>query len=69
VKIDRILVPWSDALGWDFSPKAPNPAYLSIPFATLLLPTIQLVFSNFHLGIAQGSLDFSTKYTNTSTRA
>ena len=40
-----------------------------IPFATLLLPTIQLVFSNFYLGIAQGSLDFASKYTTTSTRA
>jgi alkylation response protein AidB-like acyl-CoA dehydrogenase len=27
------------------------------------------VFSNFYLGIAQGSLDFASKYTNTSTRA
>lgn len=33
-----------------------------------MLPTIQLVFSNFYLGIALGALDFSAKYTTTSTR-
>jgi alkylation response protein AidB-like acyl-CoA dehydrogenase len=30
---------------------------------------IQLVFSNFYLGIALGSLDYATKYTNKNTRA
>ena len=69
VKIDHVQVPWADALGWDVNTRAPDPKVLSIPFATLLLPTIQLVFSNFYLGIAQGSLEFSAKYTNTSTRA
>ena len=69
VKIEKVEVPWTDALGWDPSTKAPNPTYLSIPFGTLLLPTIQLVFSNFYLGIALGSLDFAAKYTTTSTRA
>ncbi len=69
VKIDKVEVPWNDALGWDINTKAPNPAVLSIPFATLLLPTIQLVFSNFYLGIALGSLDFASKYTTTLTRA
>jgi hypothetical protein len=69
VKISQVHVPWTDALGWSTSTKLPDPAYLAIPFATLLLPTIQLVFSNFYLGIAQGSLDFASKYTNTSTRA
>jgi hypothetical protein len=64
--------PWTDALGCDTTAGAPNPSILNIlniPFATLLLPIIQLVFSNFYLGIAQGSLDFASKYTNTSTRA
>lgn len=69
VKISQVKVPWSDALGWDTSTRLPSPTILSIPFATLLLPTIQLVFSNFYLGIAQGSLDFAAKYTTTSTRA
>lgn len=31
--------------------------------------SIQLVFSNFYLGIALGSLEFASKYTTTSTRA
>jgi alkylation response protein AidB-like acyl-CoA dehydrogenase len=69
VQINQVQVPWNDALGWDTQTKAPNPAVLSIPYATLLLPTIQLVFSNFYLGIALGALNFATKYTNTSTRA
>lgn len=69
MKINRVPASWADALGWDVATKAPNPAYLAIHFATLLLPTIQLVFSNFYLGIAQGSLDFAAEYTNTSTRA
>jgi hypothetical protein len=69
VKIDKVKVPWADALGWDTKTRAPDPAILTIPFATPLLPTIQLVFFNFYLGIALGSLDFSVKYTNTSTRA
>jgi alkylation response protein AidB-like acyl-CoA dehydrogenase len=69
IRIKNIAVPWSDALGWDVASKTPSPAVLSIPFATLLLPTIQLVFSNFYLGIAQGSLEFARGYTTTSTRA
>jgi alkylation response protein AidB-like acyl-CoA dehydrogenase len=69
VEIKNIAVPWSDALGWDVAFKTPSPAVLSIPFATLLLPTIQLVFSNLYLGIAQGSLEFAGGYTTTSTRA
>lgn len=69
VKIDNIKVPWSDALGWDASTKRPVAEVLGIPFASLLLPTIQLVFSNFYLGIAQGALDAAAKYTAESTRA
>lgn len=69
VKIDQVSVPWSDALGWDAEQKKPNPAVLQIPFASLLLPTIQLVFSNFYLGIAQGALDYASKYTVKNTRA
>jgi alkylation response protein AidB-like acyl-CoA dehydrogenase len=69
VKIEQVKVPWTDALGWDPTTKAPNPEFLAIPFGSVLLPTIQLVFSNFYLGIAQGALDFASKYTTTSTRA
>lgn len=39
VKIDGVRVPWTDALGWDPEKKAPIESVLSIPFATLLLPT------------------------------
>lgn len=42
---------------------------LAIPFGSLLLPTIQFVFTNFYLGIALGSLQFASKYTTTNTRA
>jgi len=62
-------VPWTNALGWDSSTKRPIPEILNIPFASMLLPTIQLVFSNFYLGIAQGALDAAAKYTVDGTRA
>ena len=88
VKIDNVVVPWTDALGWDSKEKKPLESVLTVPYATLLLPTyvydflaasgpevlillpsIQLVFSNFYIGIALGALDFAAKYTATSTRA
>ena len=69
VKIDNIRVPWSDALGWDPKTKCPIADVLEIPFAVLLLPTIQLVFSNFYLGIAQGASDAAAKYSAEHTRA
>ena len=51
VAIENIHVPWSDALGWDANTHQPNKAILGVPFANMLLPSIQLVFSNFYLGI------------------
>lgn len=69
VAIENIVAPWGDALGWDAQKKEPIAAIGAIPFASLLLPSIQLVFSNFYLGIAQGALDFASKYTATNTRA
>ena len=39
VNIDNIRAPWTDALGWDPEKKAPIDSILSIPYATLLLPT------------------------------
>jgi alkylation response protein AidB-like acyl-CoA dehydrogenase len=68
VKIDKVAVLWADALGWDADQKKPNPDVLKIPFASLLLPSIQLVFSNFYLGIALGALDYASKYTVKNTR-
>ncbi|CCF34335.1 acyl-CoA dehydrogenase, partial [Colletotrichum higginsianum] len=69
VKIENVTAPWADALGWDASLKRPDPSILEIPFASLLLPTIQLVFSNFYIGIAWGALDFASAYTRKNTRA
>ncbi|KAI4940939.1 hypothetical protein J4E91_011116 [Alternaria rosae] len=69
VKISNVRVPWEDALGWNIEKKEPDPRALQIPFATLLLPTIQLVFSNFYLGIALGAQQYAAKYTVKGTRA
>ncbi|KAK2611973.1 hypothetical protein QQS21_001938 [Conoideocrella luteorostrata] len=69
VKINKVKVPWSDALGWDPEAAKPDLSILGIPYVTLLLPTIQLVFSNFYLGITWGALDAATAYTKQSTRA
>jgi len=69
VKINNVAVPWSEALGWDVEKKQPDPEILQIPFASLLLPTIQLVFSNFYLGIALGAQQYASKYTVKNTRA
>ncbi|KAL2118761.1 hypothetical protein VTJ04DRAFT_5720 [Mycothermus thermophilus] len=66
--IENVSAPWADALGWDAKTKNPDPAVLGIAFPSLLLPTIQLVFSNFYLGIALGALDFAKNYTVKTTR-
>ncbi|RMZ86541.1 hypothetical protein DV736_g6235, partial [Chaetothyriales sp. CBS 134916] len=69
VRINNVRVPWTDALGWDPKTKQPLEGVLKIPYASLLLPTIQLVFSNFYLGIGWGALDAAKKWTTTKTRA
>ncbi|KAI9745850.1 MAG: hypothetical protein M1818_000531 [Claussenomyces sp. TS43310] len=69
VKIEKVRVPWSDAFGWDATNREVIDSVLKIPFATLLLPTIQHVFSNFYLGIALGALEAAANYTKTNTRA
>jgi alkylation response protein AidB-like acyl-CoA dehydrogenase len=69
VRINKVKVPWTDALGWNSEQKKIDPEILTIPFASLLLPTIQLVFSNFYLGIALGAQDAASKYTVKNTRA
>lgn len=68
VRIENVKVPWTDAFGWDAQTKKPIESILSIPFATLLLPTIQLVFSNFYLGIGLGALNEAKKWTTSKTR-
>ncbi|KAK3485469.1 acyl-CoA dehydrogenase/oxidase [Neurospora hispaniola] len=67
-QISNVVVSWEDALGWDASTKQPLQDILGVPFATLLLPTIQLVFTNFYLGIALAALDLAAAYTRKSTR-
>jgi alkylation response protein AidB-like acyl-CoA dehydrogenase len=76
VKLENIPISWEDALGWSSSSaetetetKAPIPEILQIPFASLLLPAIQLMFSNFYIGIASGALRTAAEYTRTQTRA
>ena len=69
VAIDKVAVPWEDALGWDPTEKKPRSDVLKIPFGSLLLPTIQLVFSNFYLGIALGAQKYASDYTAKKTRA
>ncbi|TGO49456.1 hypothetical protein BCON_0209g00020 [Botryotinia convoluta] len=69
VKIENVRVPWEDALGWNAQTKEPLPQILTVPFATLLLPTIQLVFANFYIGISLGAIESAAKYTTTYTRA
>lgn len=63
VTLDGVRVPWSDAAGFRdkvFTPRTYN---------TMNVPTIQLVFVSFYLGIARGALEEAAGYTRTTTRA
>ncbi|MEU2542892.1 acyl-CoA dehydrogenase family protein [Streptomyces iakyrus] len=63
VTLDAVRVPWSAAAGYvdkSFRPRVYN---------TLNVPTIQLVFVNFYLGIAAGALETAATYTRTRSRA
>ncbi|MEU4807030.1 acyl-CoA dehydrogenase family protein [Actinosynnema sp. NPDC023587] len=62
VEIRGVRVPWSDALGYvdkQFRPQVYN---------TLNVPLIQLVFTNFYLGIATSALTTAAAYTRSRTR-
>lgn len=62
VSISDVRVDWSGAAGFvdkEFRPRIYN---------TLNVPTIQLVFINFYLGIARGALEQAADYTRTRTR-
>ena len=62
VEINGVRVPWAQAAGYvdkEFRPRTYN---------TLNVPLIQLVFTNFYLGIAQGALTTATSYTRDKTR-
>jgi alkylation response protein AidB-like acyl-CoA dehydrogenase len=63
VTLDGVRVPWADAAGFRdkvFTPRTYN---------TMNVPTIQLVFVSFYLGIARGALEEAADYTRTTTRA
>jgi alkylation response protein AidB-like acyl-CoA dehydrogenase len=62
VDINGVRVPWSSAAGYV------NKEFQPLTYNTLNLPTIQLVFANFYLGIAQGALAAATSYTREKTR-
>ncbi|MBO0839832.1 MAG: acyl-CoA dehydrogenase family protein [Sciscionella sp.] len=62
VTITDVRVPWEQAAGFvdkEFQPRTYN---------TLNVPLIQLVFTNFYLGIARGALTTATAYTRDRTR-
>ncbi|MCX5447809.1 acyl-CoA dehydrogenase family protein [Streptomyces nigrescens] len=63
VTLDGARVPWSAAAGYvdkEFRPRVYN---------TLNVPTIQLVFAHFYLGIAAGALETAAVYTRTKARS
>ncbi|WDT58920.1 acyl-CoA dehydrogenase family protein [Streptomyces sp. G7(2002)] len=63
VTLDGVRVPWSAAAGYvdkEFRPRVYN---------TLNVPTIQLVFAHFYLGIAAGALETAAVYTRTKARS
>jgi alkylation response protein AidB-like acyl-CoA dehydrogenase len=62
VELRGVRVPWSQAAGYvdkQFRPRIYN---------TLNVPLIQLVFTNFYLGIAKGALTTAAAYTRDKTR-
>lgn len=62
VTVDGVRVPWTSAAGFvdrAFQPRVYN---------TLNVPTIQLVFVSFYLGIARGALETGAEYTRSTTR-
>lgn len=63
VTITDVRIPWAAAAG--YVDKEP----VELTYGTLNLPTIQLIFSNFYLGIAQGALKAGTAYARENTRA
>ncbi|WP_205858645.1 acyl-CoA dehydrogenase family protein [Plantibacter sp. M259] len=62
VDIRDVRVPWSAAAGFV------ERTFQPLVYNTLNVPTIQLVFANFYLGIAQGAIEAASEYTRTTTR-
>ncbi|KQR45591.1 monooxygenase [Microbacterium sp. Leaf161] len=63
VEIRDVRVPWTAAAGFV------DRVFQPLTYNTLNVPTIQLVFANFYLGIAQGALETASAYTRSTTRA
>jgi alkylation response protein AidB-like acyl-CoA dehydrogenase len=63
VTITDVRVPWASAAGYE------NKTFQPLTYNTLNVPAIQLVFTNFYLGIAQGALETALAYTKDNTRA
>ncbi|MFE6161532.1 acyl-CoA dehydrogenase family protein [Streptomyces sp. NPDC056486] len=62
VTLDGVRTPWASAAGYvdkEFTPRVYN---------TLNVPTIQLVFVSFYLGIAAGALETAAAYTTAKSR-
>ncbi|WP_199423862.1 acyl-CoA dehydrogenase family protein [Actinotalea solisilvae] len=62
VTVADVVLPWSAALGWV------DKRFVARTYNTLTLVAIQLVFTNFYLGIAQGGLRTALGYTRERTR-
>lgn len=62
VSLAEVRIPWSAAAGFV------NKVFQPRTYNTLNVPTIQLVFVNFYLGIARGALEQAAHYTRTRTR-
>lgn len=62
VSLAGVRIPWSAAAGFV------NKVFQPRTYNTLNVPTIQLVFVNFYLGIARGALEQAADYTRTRTR-
>ncbi|MFG2827664.1 acyl-CoA dehydrogenase family protein [Streptomyces sp. NPDC048434] len=63
VTLDGVRVPWSAAAGYV------DKAFVPRVYNTLNVPTIQLVFAHFYLGIAAGALETAAAYTRAKARA
>ena len=62
VTVTDVVLPWSAALGWV------DKSFRGRVYNSITLPAIQLVFTNFYLGIAQGGLRTALAYTRERTR-
>lgn len=63
VEINDVRADWDTALGWKEKEHQPR------IYNSITLPSIQLVFINFYLGIAQGAVEAAAEYTRERTRA